>query len=208
MLRRLLVLILCAAAFGCERAPSPDAQGSSQVRLEERMASTPDPGFARALEPRTFDFPEDHGPHPAFATEWWYLTGNLEDAQGRPFGYQLTLFRIGLEPGDPVADSPWRTHQIYMGHLALSDIAERRHHSAERFSRAALGLAGAETVPLRVWLGPWSIHGGADGLFPLRLEAATAGLALDLELAAGDRPLVLQGERGRSRTSAAPGNAS
>jgi predicted secreted hydrolase len=208
MWRRLCVLLCCAATFGCDRPPPSATDGGSQVRLEQRMAAAPDPGFARAIEPRSFVFPQDHGPHPAFATEWWYLTGNLEDAQGRAFGYQLTLFRVGLEPGQPAADSAWRTHQIYMGHLALSDIAERRHHSAERFSRAAVGLAGAESVPLRVWLGPWAIEGGADDLFPLRLDAAADGLAIELELTAGDKPLVLQGERGLSRKSAAPGNAS
>ncbi len=172
------------------------------------MGGTPDPGFARALAPRPFDFPADHGPHPDYATEWWYLTGNLEDPSGAAFGYQLTLFRIGLAPGEPAADSAWRTHQVYMGHLAVSDLQAGRHHSASRFERAALGLAGAEADPLAVWIGPWSIRGQPGGPFPLHLEAAGEHFAIELVVERGERPLVLQGEQGLSQKSAAPGNAS
>lgn len=199
--------VLALLLAGCER-PVPTAPEADPVRLQDRMGGTPDPGFARALTPRPFVFPADHGPHPEYATEWWYLTGNLRDPSGAAFGYQLTLFRIGLAPGEPQPGSAWRTHQVYMGHLAVSDIGARRHHSAGRFQRAALGLAGAEADPLHVWLGPWSIRGQPGGPFPLRLEAAGDDFAIDLVVDLGGRPLVLQGDRGLSQKSAAPGNAS
>lgn len=203
----LLTLLACLLCIACE-GPVGQAPSGSGVALTERMAARPDPGFERAIAPRDFHFPADHGAHESFATEWWYFTGNLESKQGRRFGYQLTLFRVGLKPGRPAADSEWRAHQLYMGHLAISDIEGRRHHSAERFSRAAAGLAGAQVEPLRVWLGPWSIRGTPESTFPLRLDAETEALSLRLTLEAGDRPRVLQGEDGLSRKSAAPGNAS
>ena len=204
----LLTLLAGLLTIACEGpAPDPAASGSG-IALSERMAARPDPGFERAIAPRDFRFPTDHGPHETYATEWWYFTGNLSSAEGGRFGYQLTLFRVGLRPGLPTDDSAWRTHQLYMGHLAISDLGQRQHHSAERFSRAAAGLAGAQAEPLRVWLGPWSIHGTPGSTFPLQLRADTDQLSLQLALDAGDKPYVLQGESGLSRKSAAPGNAS
>ena len=177
------------------------------LTVQSAMGPAPDAGFARALLPRAFRFPDDHGAHPEFATEWWYLTGNLRDESGRRFGYQFTLFRVGLRPGESLADSNWRAQQIYMGHIAISDIAAGRHHSAERFARAAAGLAGARPSPFAVWLGAWSLQGGTE-LFPLRLMAGNDDIGLSLQLQAGAKPLVLQGEDGLSRKSASPGNAS
>jgi len=164
-------------------------------------------GYQRAYQPRPFHFPADHGPHPDFRNEWWYVTGNLADAAGRRFGYQLTLFRIALAPVAPAADSAWRTNQVYMGHFALTDIAGRRHHGFERFSRGALGLAGARATPFRVWLEDWELAGTESDAFPMRLRARDGDLALDLTLQAG-KPVVLQGDRGLSQKSADPGNAS
>src|SRR5690242_11430389 len=71
-------------------------------------------GYARAVEPRAFHFPEDHGPHPEFRTEWWYWTGNLETEDGRAFGYQFTLFRSALAPEAPQRASAWGTRQVYL----------------------------------------------------------------------------------------------
>lgn len=206
-MRRLISLLVCLLIVACDQPVEQTTSGSG-VALTERMAATPDPGFERAYSPRDFRFPADHGPHETFATEWWYFTGNLSTGQGRYFGYQLTLFRVALKPGTPRVDSDWRSHQLYMGHLAISDIERRRHQSAERFSRAAAGLAGAQAEPLRVWLGPWSIHGTPGNTFPLQLRADTPELSLALTLGASHKPMVLQGERGLSRKSAAPGNAS
>ncbi len=201
---RYLVVLLAFCLSSCET--EQPASGPA-VSVEQVMGSQPDPGFARAFEPRALEFPRDHGAHPEYATEWWYLTGNLQSESGRGFGYQFTLFRVALRPGEAVKDSAWRAQQVYMGHLAISDIAEARHHSAERFARAAAGLAGARVSPFEVWLGPWSMRGGGE-LFPLTLSAQHEDMGLSLQLDSGDKPLVLQGERGLSRKSATPGNAS
>ncbi len=164
-------------------------------------------GYQRADMPRPFQFPVDHGPHPQFRNEWWYATGNLTDAAGRAFGYQLTLFRIALAPTAPVADSAWRTNQLYMGHFALTDVLDQQHYGFERFSRGAVGLAGAQAEPFRVWLENWELASSGPEVFPMRIHAQESGIAIDLTLNAG-KPLVLQGDRGLSQKSAESGNAS
>ncbi|WP_434384324.1 lipocalin-like domain-containing protein [Melittangium boletus] len=184
-------------------APAPtmtvaDALGDSTHALE---------GYTRALGPRTFQFPEDHGPHPDFRTEWWYWTGHLATADGHGFGYQFTLFRTALAPGAPQGSSAWSARQIYMGHLTLSDLATGRFHAFERFSRSALGLAGARAEPFRVWLEDWSAEAVGEGTPPLRLTARRGDIALALLLEPG-KPPVLQGDQGLSQKGARPGQAS
>ena len=157
-------------------------------------------GYARAIEPREFRFPEDHGPHPEFRTEWWYYTGNLSTREGRRFGFQLTFFRSALAPGMPERSSEWATRQAYLAHFTITDVEGERFHSFERWSRGALGLAGSQGDPFRVWLKDWSTEGN-------RLRASEKGVVLDLTLQPG-KPPVLQGDRGLSQKSAEPGNAS
>lgn len=165
-------------------------------------------GFERATSPRTFRFPEDHGPHPRFRHEWWYFTGNLRAPDGRRFGYQLTFFRFALAPaGDPERTSRWATTQAYMAHFALTDVRMNGFRFFERTGRGALGLAGATARPFRVWVDGWSAEGGPASAFPVRLRAAEGAAAIDLRLEP-TRPIVPQGDGGLSRKSAEPGNAS
>src|SRR5688572_13937088 len=72
------------------------------IAVTDALGSGDLAGFARALGPRPFSFPDDHGPHPDYRTEWWYYTGNLETAAGRHVGFQLTFFRTALAPPDRV----------------------------------------------------------------------------------------------------------
>ena len=196
---------LLPALAGCERAQAPQAAGEP---VAAAMSAPAEDGFARAYAPRPLRFPEDHGPHPDFRTEWWYLTGNLEDRDGRRFGFQLTLFRFALAPDAPRRASAFATRQAWMGHFALTDAAAGRFHAFERFARGAAGLAGAAARPFRVWLEDWRIESLDPARFlPLRVRAARDGVSLDLTLGPGRGP-VLQGDRGLSRKSAAPGNAS
>jgi predicted secreted hydrolase len=172
------------------------------------LRAADDRGYARALEPRELVFPADHGPHPDFRTEWWYFTGNLATPEGRRFGFQLTFFRSALAPEMPPRDSAWATRQAWLAHFTVSDVAGERFHSFERWSRGAVGLAGIETAPFRVWVEDWSAAAEQrGGVFPVRLRAAQGEVAIDLRLAQG-KPPVLQGDRGLSRKSSAPGNAS
>ena len=142
---------------------------------------------------REFVFPRDHGPHPAYRSEWWYLTavvsttGTATQPAAREFGVQFTLFRQGLEPRpgedyrwQPRGPEAWRTGQGYMAHVALSDIKSRRHLAAERFSRGHPELAGARANPFRVYLDDWQLASTGDGFSPLRLTAKTADFSIDL----------------------------
>ncbi len=202
---RLLAMLVIGLIGAYLLQPSPPP--SRDVAVSSALGGADSAGYQRAYAPRPFQFPADHGPHPEFRNEWWYVTGNLADNAGRSFGYQLTIFRIALSPTTPPADSSWRVNQVYMGHFALTDVANNRHYGFERFSRGALGLAGAQAAPFRVWLEDWALTGGESDLFPLRLRAREGAIALDLTLDAG-KPAVLQGDQGLSQKSAEPGNAS
>jgi predicted secreted hydrolase len=197
--RRLGAMLLTLSFLACrepERLPRASLSVAGALRMEN------DQGYARAIEPRELRFPEDHGPHPDFRTEWWYYTGNLSTRDGRRFGFQLTFFRSALAPSMPERSSIWATRQVYLAHFTVSDVEGGRFPSFERWSRGALGLAGAQGEPFRVWLEDWSAEGS-----PMRLRAAEDGVAIDLVLQQG-KPPVLQGDRGLSRKSAEPGNAS
>ncbi len=196
-----LIIVLTGHLFWYRPRPAED------MAVRVALGGDDNGGYQRAYEPRSFQFPADHGPHPEFRNEWWYVTGNLADASGRQFGYQLTLFRIALSPTPPVADSAWRANQVYMGHFALTDVAEKRHHAFERFSRGAMGLAGAHATPFRVWLEDWELAGSESDAFPMRVRARQDDIALDLTLKTA-KPIVLQGDQGLSQKSAEPGNAS
>jgi predicted secreted hydrolase len=189
------------------------------------------PSFAEALVPRPLAFPRDQGPHPEFRQEWWYLTGNLDSATGERFGFELTFFRFALAPagapaahqaGPPAsrpAPSAWRTREIYLAHFAVTDVARHRFRFAVKMARGALGLAGARAHPFRVWVGNWQI-GRSPGepersrppgavsrrVAPWHVQAAERGYVVSLTA----RPLmppVLNGERGLSRKSGQPGDA-
>ncbi|WP_440996531.1 lipocalin-like domain-containing protein [Arhodomonas sp. SL1] len=202
-----LVLVLFAgmlALAGEWRGRSPESGDDTAMALLRGDSA----GFARVTGARPFRFPEDHVAHPDYRSEWWYFTGNLETANGRLFGFQLTFFRSALAPDMPERASRLASRQAWMGHFAITDVTAGSHRFAERFQRGAAGLAGSTLGPVRVWLDDWVLRAERpDGLFPLRLRAREGDMALDLRLS-NERPRVLQGDRGYSRKGAEPGNAS
>jgi len=211
------VVVLALVAGAQLRTPPPGGAGhdaggggdagSGGVVSVADVLSGDDDGYARALVPRALEFPRDHGAHDDFRAEWWYFTGNLSDADGRRFGFQLTFFRFALDARARERDSRWGARQAWMAHFALTDVAAGAFHTAERFSRGALGLAGADTSPFRVWLEDWHARSAGEALLPLRLVAAAGDHAIDLALTR-DKPRVLHGDAGLSRKSGEPGNAS
>ena len=197
-----------AAALLLPFTASGEETSAPQSQLSELLSSDPDAGFEKAIEPRTFMFPEDHGPHPGFRNEWWYITGNLDGEDGRRFGFELTIFRFALTPSLPAAESNWRSSQVYIAHFAVTDAGRERFYAAERYSRGALGLAGASADPFRVWIDDWEIAAIEEGRpEQWRLRAADPGFALDIALTATKAP-ALNGVDGLSQKSAEPGNAS
>lgn len=201
----LLVGIGGLAAWALANNAAPRGQATSAAI--EALQAPADSGFARVTAPRAFQFPRDHGPHPEYKTEWWYYTGNLEAENGEHFGFQLTFFRQGLAPeapGAPGRASDWGTRQAYMAHFALTRASDDRFVSAERFSRGAAGLAGAQADPYRVWLEDWAAEADGDAV---RLRAVNSDDRLELRVRPV-KPVVLQGDQGLSQKSDEPGNAS
>ena len=171
------------------------------------VLSKDDKGFARVLKPKEFIFPPDHGPHNPYRSEWWYFTGNLKNLQGRKFGYELTFFRFALKAQMPESKSVWRSNQMYMAHLTLTDVEKDRFYTDERISRAGNDLAGASSKRYHVWLYDWSARTEGEADFPLRLQAKSDGFSIDL-LLKSQKSYVLQGDLGLSQKSREPGNAS
>jgi predicted secreted hydrolase len=186
-----------------------DGESTERSQLSALLRAENNAGFELATRPRSFEFPRDHGPHPGFRNEWWYVTGNLDAHDGRRFGFELTFFRFALTPVAPESNSAWRSKQVFIAHFAVTDVDGGNFYVAERFSRGALGLAGAEAEPFRVWIDDWEIA-AADNLKRRehwQLEASGDDFALSLQLVAEKSP-VLNGDNGLSQKSAHVGNAS
>lgn len=196
-----IVLPLILFTTACEKQPE------SEMDVSVLLGGDSVEGYQRAIQPRNFSFPSDHGEHPGFRNEWWYLTGNLQDGDGHAFGYQVTFFRIALSPHGVRRVSSWASNQVWMAHVALSDIDARRHYHDQRFARGAVGLAGVEKNPLRIWLEDWTVFSSEENGFPWTLDVATENFSLNLTLDP-KKPPVLQGKDGLSQKSSEPGNAS
>jgi predicted secreted hydrolase len=184
------------ALLGTGRAPSW-AQGFAGLGRDVA-------GFAPVVPGRPLSFPADHGPHPDFRIEWWYVTANLRDAAGAAYGVQWTLFRQAMAPKEMAGVQPegWANQQIWMGHAAVTGADT--HRTSETFGRGGIGQAGAEAKPFRAWIDSWEIR-GLDGLSdttiaPLQISASGADFSYTLRLEA-QQPLVLQGNAGYSRKS-------
>lgn len=140
------------------------------------------------------EFPRDHGAHPQFRTEWWYVTGWLTTAQGKELGFQVTFFRSrpGLQEDNPSRFAP---KQLLFAHAALADAAHGRLRHHQRSAREGFELAYARKGDTEVRLGDWHlIH--RNGKYRARISASD--FSFDLHFATDQRPL-LQGEAGYSR---------
>lgn len=178
------------------------------VRVSSVLGDGDTAGFRLADPDYRLGFPADHGAHPDFRTEWWYFTGNLTAKDGRQFGFQYTIFRFALAADSAERISSWATRQIWMGHLALTDVAGERFHRAERFARGGeIGLSGASADPFRVWLDNWVMLSREESFLPLQLSAQEHDFGLELVITDGVGP-VLQGDQGYSAKGPGTGNAS
>ena len=208
---RIILCLVLLSLVACEREETATSELQPlRLDLNQVLGGSSDGAFLRADQPRVFEFPRDHGNHPDYRNEWWYLTGNLSTAEGRRFAYQVTFFRAALRAArsSPSLGSDWDSDNLWMAHVALSDIAVARHIAVERFSRENPGLAGAQIAPLRVWLENWSLSSEQeDSAFPWRLEINDPAFSLRLSLSS-EKPPVLQGDEGLSQKSPDPGNAS
>lgn len=176
------VLVLIFALFATTDA---SAQGFAGLGATTEGYALPDPATR-------FSFPADHGPHPEFRIEWWYVTAALTGEDGRDYGIQWTLFRNALAPGGADESQAW------MGHAAVA--TPEGHLFAERLSRGGTGQAGVTPAPFSAWIDEWEMAG--TDLINLNVTAQGFDFSYDLKLRA-DGPLVSQGDNGYSVKSEA-----
>lgn len=157
--------------------------------------------YAQAGPGVNLEFPSDHGAHPGFRIEWWYLTANLEDGKGEPYGAQWTLFRLAVQPPEtPDPASDWRGDQVYMAHFAISTADS--HVGFQRYARgrnrSGASRSGVVAQPFSAWLDDWSMESTGPGWLPLDVYARQDDYSLRLHLRS-DRPPVPQGDGGFSQ---------
>ncbi len=158
-------------------------------------------GYAQVERGRALEFPRDHGAHPGYRIEWWYLTANLTDQAGRQWGLQWTLFRQALDP-TPVTEG-WSSNQIWMAHAAVT--TPDGHYHEQRFARGGVGQAGVNDLVrdgyFNAWLDDWEWRSERSALLPARLRFSVEGREINLLLEATGE-LVLNGDAGYSQKSA------
>ncbi|MBL0108138.1 MAG: carotenoid 1,2-hydratase [Ignavibacteria bacterium] len=205
----LLIILLILLSAGCSEREKINSRNG--IALSKAMGDTKDEGFDKAVDKIKFNFPEDHGPHPGFKTEWWYFTGNLITKDNKKFGYQFTIFRSALSKTETARNSEWNSNQIYMSHFAVTDISDNEFFFEERFSREGNKLAGAQSAPFKVWLEDWQISETGDGesfgLPDLNIKAKNEKAEINFKLKSV-KPAVLQGDSGLSQKGNQTGNAS
>ena len=180
-----------------------------------------------ALPGYRYEFPRDHFNHPTYQTEWWYYTGNIKTPQGHNFGFELTFFRQGTarpatpppvanrgpsKPGEkaPPDSGIWRPNDIWLAHLALSDLEGGHFYHFERMNRAGPGLAGADLASRRIWNGNWEVRFAAASPSPQpaqHLQAVSDQFTLRLTLNS-QKPPVIHGMNGVSQKGEGRGQAS
>ena len=164
--------------------------------------------FLRAQPNPLLRFPEDHGSHNDYQTEWWYFTGNISAKNGQQFGYQLTFFRRAMQSSEnrSVRSSKWASEQIYLAHFTVTNVSQNDYQYFERYSRGAAGLAGAANNPfVEIWLEDWQVTQIDNDNFLLKAQQGEVGLDLHLQ---DGKNIVLQGENGYSQKGEQEGNAS
>lgn len=178
--KRLLLILLFAAL--------PSAFGQYKTAL---------PGYR-------YEFPRDQFNHENFQTEWWYTTGNLISADGRHFGFELTFFRQGADR-DATKTQAWDVQDLYLAHLALSDLDGGKFYHTERTNRAGPGLAGIDAGTHRIWNGNWEFCWTSGNQMTLRAADERFSLQFVLQ---PEKPPVIHGENGVSQKAAGAGHAS
>lgn len=158
--------------------------------------------YTLALPGYHYQFPRDHFDHPDYQTEWWYYTGNLKSADGHRFGFELTFFRQAI--ARDANQSNWHIHDLYMAHLALSDLDGRHFYHDERLNRAGPGIAGVDQSTGTIWNGNWQVQ-----LTEARQTLRGLGENFEIQLnLVPTKPPVIHGRDGISQKAAGAGHAS
>ena len=176
---------------------------------------TQDVEWKKASPGFEWSFPRDHWSHDEYRTEWWYFTGHLTSEEGKEYGFQFTIFRIGLTPIAPSFESSWTTQALWMGHASISDLDGQRHLFADVLHRSIPLLAGFESPSdsLISWgrgptgtQEPWRLWWSGDA-FAFSMRDDDQAMAMELHTTP-EKPLVFQGPEGYSRKAEAADGAS
>jgi predicted secreted hydrolase len=181
------VLVLWNRTDGSTPSANDGSERSLSAWLKETEAYFPAESGEVPLR-----FPDDFGFHPRAPLESWEFSGMLATSEGRRFGFQWSLMRLGLRPDQPERKSAWASRAVYRGVLALGDAESGKIWAFERYARAALGLAGADERAQKVWLENWTMSFSLDrdGLPRHDITAASNGVALKLRLRSRKAPIV------------------
>ena len=161
------------------------------------------PSAAHALPARTLVFPRDHGSHPELRTEWWYITGHVQ-AQGQPWGFQITFFRSRVD-GTQQLQSAFAAKHLLFAHAAITDVRGQRLLHDQRIARAGFGVAQASEADTRIRLQDWTLERSdtargkpdfAASRYTTRIVSSEFGLDLVFD---STQPVLLQGQQGLSR---------
>ncbi|MFC5301081.1 lipocalin-like domain-containing protein [Azospira restricta] len=159
--------------------------------------------FAAVRPGRALAFPRDHGAHPDFRNEWWYVTGWLALPDGSPLGFQCTFFRVrtGIGEENPSAFAP---RQLLIAHAAIADPRHGRLRQDERSARVGFGRAGFAEAQTGAWIGDWRLEQDGNAY---RATVRADDFAYALTLTA-DGPPLPNGAGGFSAKAADPRHAS
>lgn len=154
-----------------------------------------------------YEFPRDHHAHTDFQTEWWYFTGNLFDASGRRFGYEVTFFRQGIRPPE-VRDSKlsrFVVDDLKFAHFTVTDVAGQRFRFQQKTSRGAFDEAGFDDASRIAWIDSWKLLPAANDTFDLVADGPDCAVDFHLRPAL---PPAVHGENGVSAKASGSGHAS
>lgn len=203
----ILFLLVAMSILFMISGNQPDTMSGTNITFLDDQNIIAESNYEKVTDRKDFVFPDDHGAHPEYLTEWWYYTGNLFTEDGRHFGYQLTFFRRAI--ADQFVDtstSNWASNQIYLAHFAVTDIASNQHHVYDQISRGSAGLAGTSVDPLfSIWLKDWEIVQLSNNVFQMN-----AGLDdVEINLILTDiKGIIFHGDEGLSQKGSEIGNAS
>lgn len=200
------ILIVISSFFVLTSNKSAQMSGS-RITFLDNQSIEEDSNYKKVIDRMDFIFPDDHGAHPEYLTEWWYYTGNLFTDDGRHFGYQLTFFRRAIS--DQFVDSNasnWASNQIYLAHFAVTDTESNQHYVFDQISRGSAGLAGTSVDPLfSIWLKDWEIVQLSDNVF--QMNAGSDDVKINLTLT-DLKSIIFHGDDGLSQKGSELGNAS
>ena len=191
---RLLALLLLSLTVGSLAAKETLDRNSLQGLRDEGA------GYAQVRPGHRLEFPRDHAAHPDYRIEWWYLTANLNDADGREWGLQWTLFRQALSP--EAVENGWNSNQVWMAHAAIT--TPDGHFHEQRFARGGIGQAGVridDDSGFNAWMDDWEWRSGSADMFPAKLHFTIGDREVTMLLESTGE-LVTNGVDGYSQKSA------